>query len=308
MPRYTAHAIHFSYHMKYKHHSPALDLRALPGDGADFFDIACEAWACVADRDEQKRRSFSTLPVQRRGRVALFKGRVGHYGTPAQIRDVTTGEVKLEHDGELANEPKVRLVLAVPATDPCLSAYMVVEEAREGSLKDPYIRALREIWNAKYHEFTLKIDNVVESEAWLATAQMAQMTVTYRDQQTDLADHGVPKVAGTVQAVLKPKKGVFFSRKTYELVKKNRKLAGRLVGRSETDEQPDSVSVKMVGQDGKEKTFAIDNERTPMARWVFSDWGAPALTDEQHIRKSLDQVQDLMHREGLEWDTRWERS
>lgn len=308
MPRYTAHAIQFSYHKKHKHHAPALDLRALPGDGADFLDVACEAWACVVDRDEQKHRSFSTLPAQRQGRVALLKGRVGHYGTPAQVRDVATGEIRLEHDGELANEPEVRLVLAVPATDPCSSAYMVVEEVREGSLKAPYIQALRKIWNAKYHEFTLKIDNVVESEAWLATAQMAQMTVTYHDQQADLADHGVPKVAGTVQSVLKLKGGALFPRRTYELVKENRKLAGRLVGRSETDEQPDSVSVKMVGQDGKEKTFAIDNERTPMARWVFSDWGTPTLTDEQHIRKSLDQIRDLMHREGLEWDTRWERS
>lgn len=100
--------------------------------------------------------------------------------------------------------------------------------------------------------------------------------------------------------------GKLFPRKMLDLVKADRLLAGRLIGRAD-DGLPDSVSVKMRGEDGREKTFAIDHERTPMARWLFSDWGLPPLEDGPHVRRCLDEVRDLLLREGLEWDTRWEK-
>lgn len=112
MPRFTAHAIRFSYHEKRKRQAQTLDLSNLP-DGDDFLDTAVEAWTCVADSDRDRQRSFVTTPAVVTGRVALLKGRVGHYGAPAQVRNVASGKVLLEHDGDVANEPEVRLVVAV---------------------------------------------------------------------------------------------------------------------------------------------------------------------------------------------------
>ena len=57
---------------------------------------------------------------------------------------------------------------------------------------------------------------------------------------------------------------------------------------------------------GKTKTFAIDEERTPMARWLFSDYGTPALSDDAHIRMCAEEVNDIMERVGGRWDTSWE--
>lgn len=261
----------------------------------------------MADRDEVRQRSFVTTPAIVTGRVALLKGRVGYYGSPAQVRDVASGKVLLTHDGNVANEPEVRLVVAVPAETPCISAFMVVEEIREGTLKKPYLNALKELWDARYPTFTLVIDNVSEAEGWLETASMTQLTVTYLDQSQDLSDFGEKTVAGSVHSVLKPPKGRVFPRRTLDLVRQHRQLAGRLVGRSD-DEQPDSVTVRMRGTDGREKTFAIDDERTPLARWVFSDWGMAALNDDEHRRRSLEEITGLLQREGVEWNTQWEKN
>lgn len=303
MPRHSAHAIRFHYCEKRKRDAPSLYLNALP-DSSDFLDLACEAWDHIQRRDETTERSFDTLPAQRSGRVALFKGRVGHYGAPAQIRDVNTGEVHFNHEGNLANEPEVRLVLAVPPSD-CVSAYMIVEEIKEGTLKKPYLDALDSLWRERYPQHTLKTTNVVESEAWLETASLAELNVIYLDQQGDLADGENTQIIGQIHSTLRPSKGKLLPRKAYDIVRDNPHLAGKLIGHA-TDELPDSVTVKMRGQDGREKTFAIDNERPPMARWLFSDAGEPSLDDAQHIDRCLDEVRDLLRREGQEWDTRWQ--
>lgn len=304
MPRHTAHAIRFRYHEKRKRNAQDLNLNDLP-DGSDFLDLACEAWRCMEQLDEKKQRSFDTQPEARTNRIVLFKGRIGHYGAPAQIRDVKTGEVLARHGGNLANEPEARLVLAVPPHD-CIGAYMIVEEIQEGTLKGPYLGALKSLWDARFPHHSLKIDNVAEPEAWLETASMAEMQVVYLDQREDLADAGEMEVAGDVRSVIRPAKGKLFPRKMLDLVKADRLLAGRLIGRAD-DQLPSSVSVKMRGEDGREKTYAIDHERTPMARWLFSDWGLPPLDDGPHVRRCLDEVRDLLIREGLEWDTRWEK-
>ncbi|SPT53497.1 Uncharacterised protein [Actinomyces bovis] len=305
MPRFTAHAVRFSYHEKYKRNAQSLDLGRLP-DGDNFLAFALEAWNRVADRDEDRQRSFVTSPAIVTGRVALLKGRVGHYGAPAQVRDVASGQVLLTHDGNIANEPEVRLVIAVPGETPCISAYMVVEEIPEGTLKKPYLDALKELWNVRYPKFTLVIKNVSEAEGWLETASMAEMTVTYLDQSRDLSDYGQGTVAGNVHFVLKPPKGKLLPRRTLDCVKKHPEIAGRLVGRDES-ERPDSITVRMRGEDGKEKTFAIDQERTPLARWVFSDWGVPALNDDEHRSRSLEEISGLLQREGVKWNSRWEK-
>lgn len=304
MPRHTATAISFRYREKYRRGAPDCDLRTLP-DGTDFFDLAVEAWKGVSIKDHELEKVYDTTKPVIHGRIALLKGRIGHYGEPARIRNIDDDEIIMEHDGNLVNEPEVRLVLAVPDTHPCLQAYMVVEMIQEGSLKRPYVTALRELWNTKFPRFTLKVDNIVESESWLETAEMTKIEVKYLDQQADIADQGEEAIAGSVTSVLKPAKGKYFPRRALKLIRDNKKLAGRLVGRSDDDKEPDSISVTMEGS-GKTKTFAIDEERTPMARWLFSDYGTPALSDDAHIRRCAEEVNDIMERVGGRWDTSWE--
>lgn len=304
MPRHTATTISFRYYEKYRRGAPDCDLRTLP-DGTDFFDLAVEAWKGVSVKDRELEKVYDTTEPVIHGRIALLKGRIGHYGEPARIRNIDDDEIIMEHDGNLVNEPEVRLVLAVPDTHPCLQAYMVVEMIQEGSLKRPYVTALQELWNTKFPKFTLKVDNIAESESWLETAEMTKIEVKYLDQQADIADQGEEVIAGTVTSVLKPAKGKYFPRQTLNLVRDNKKLAGRLVGRSDDDKEPDSISVTMEGS-GKTKTFAIDEERTPMARWLFSDYGTPALSDDAHIRRCVEEVNDIMERVGGRWDTSWE--
>lgn len=304
MPRHTATAISFKYHEKYRRGAPDCDLRTLP-DGTDFFDFAVEAWKGVSTKDQELEKVYDITEPVIHGRIALLKGRIGHYGEPARIRNIDDDKIIVEHDGNLVNEPRVRLVLAVPDTHPCLHAYMVVEMIQEGSLKRPYVTALRELWNTKFPRFTLKVDNIAESESWLETAEMTKIEVKYLDQQADIADQGEEVIAGSVTSVLKPAKGKYFPRPTLNLVRDNKKLAGRLVGRSDDDKEPDSISVTMEGS-GKTKTFAIDEERTPMARWLFSDYGTPALSDGAHIRRCVEEVNDIMERVGGRWDTSWE--
>ena len=304
MPRHTATAISFRYHEKHQRGAPDCDLRTLP-DGTDFFDLAVEAWKGVSIKDHEREKVYDTTKPVIHGRIALLKGRIGHYGEPARIRNIDDDKIIMKHNGNLVNEPEVRLVLAVPDTHPCLQAYMVVEMIQEGSLKRPYVTALQELWNTKFPKFTLKVDNIAESESWLETAEMTKIEVKYLDQQADIADQGEEVIAGSVTSVLKPAKGKYLPRRALKLIRDNKKLAGRLVGRSDDDKEPDSISVTMEGS-GKTKTFAIDEERTPMARWLFSDYGTPALSDDTHIRKCVKEVNDIMERVGGRWDTSWE--
>jgi hypothetical protein len=304
MPRHSATAISFRYGERYQKGAPDCDLRSLP-DETDFFDLAIEAWAGVTGKDRKREKVYDIADPIIRGRVALLKGRIGHYGQPARIRNIDDDKVVTEHEGNLVNEPEARLVLAVPNTRPCLRAYMVVEIIQEGSLKQPYLATLRELWNMKFPDFTLKVDNVAESEAWLETAEMTQIEIKYLDQQADIADNGDDTIAGIVTSVLKPQKNKYFPKRALKLLRDNKKLAGRLVGRSDDSEEPDSISVTMEGG-GRTKTFAIDQERTPMARWLFSDYGMPALSDDAHIRRCIQEVNDIMERVGGRWDTSWE--
>lgn len=304
MPRHSATAISFRYGERRRKGAPDCDLRSLP-DETDFFDFAIEAWAEVTGKDHEREKVYDIANPVIHGRVALLKGRIGHYGEPARIRNINNDKVVTEHKGDLVNEPEVRLVLAVPETNPCLRAYMVVEIIQEGSLKQPYLAALRELWNMRFPEFTLKVENIAESEAWLETAEMTQIEVKYLDQQADIADYGEETIAGTVTSVLKPPSNTLFPKRTLKLIRDNKKLAGRLVGRSDDDKEPDAISVTMEGS-GRTKTFAIDQERTPMARWLFSDYGMPTLSDDAHIRRCVQEVNDIMKRVGGRWDTNWE--
>lgn len=205
MPHHSATAVSFRYGERRRQEAPDCDLRSLP-DETDFFDLAIEAWAGVTGKDREREKVYDIANPVVRGRVALLKVRIGHYGEPARIRNIDDDKVVTEHQGNLVNEPEVRLVLAVPDTHPCLRAYMVVEIIQEGSLKQPYLAALRELWNMKFPEFTLKVDNIAESEAWLETAEMTQIEVKYLDQQADIADNGDEAIAGIVTSVLKPQK------------------------------------------------------------------------------------------------------
>ena len=96
---------------------------------------------------------------------------------------------------------------------------MVIEMIQEGSLKRPYVTALRELWNTKFPKFTLKIDNIAESESWLETAEMTKIEVKYLNQQADIADQGEEVIAGSVTSVLKPAKGKYFLRRTLNMVR-----------------------------------------------------------------------------------------
>lgn len=303
MPRHTATGFVINYHERRKHNAPDLDLDNLP-DGGDIIDLLQEAWDQIQPLDLYRSRAFSRTATVRRGRVLLLKGRVGHFGSPARVRDVNNDKVLLEHDGELVNEPEVRLVLAVPGTRPVLRAYLIAEWIEEGGLRKPYCEALRTLWADRYPGHTLDIKAVTEGEAWLKAAQLRKITVQYKDQPADLADGDTTQELGVVTSVIQRPKG-FLRRRNLEMIKADRLLAGRLVGHEVTDKEPDHVSVTMV-HDGREKTFSIDHERTPVARWLLSDYGQPVLSDEDFLRRCLEEVNDLMVRVGGQWHTGWE--
>ena len=237
MPRHSATAISFRYGERYQKGAPDCDLRSLP-DETDFFDLAIEAWAGVTGKDRKREKVYDIADPIIRGRVALLKGRIGHYGQPARIRNIDDDKVVTEHEGNLVNEPEARLVLAVPNTRPCLRAYMVVEIIQEGSLKQPYLAALRELWNMKFPDFTLKVDNVAESEAWLETAEMTQIEVKYLDQQADIADNGDDTIAGIVTSVLKPQKTNTSQKKRSSLYETTKNLLGVLSDAAMTAKSP----------------------------------------------------------------------
>ena len=303
MPRHTATGFIISYHERNKRNAPDLDLSSLP-DGGSLTDLLLEAWDQLQTLDTYRSKAFSRTGAVRHGRVLLLKGRVGHFGSPARIRDVRNDTVLLEHDGEYVNEPEVRLVLAVPDGRPVLRAYLIAEWIEEGGLRKPYCTALRTLWNDRYPRYTLETHIVTEGEAWLKAAQLLRVTVQYKDQPADLADGDHPQDLGVVTSVIQRPTG-FLRRRNLEMIKADRKLAGRLVGHQVTDEEPDHVSVTMV-HDGREKTFAIDRERTPVARWILNDYGQPALSDDDFLRRCLDEVDELMVRDGGRWHTGWE--
>lgn len=279
-------------------------LTELPGStGAkklDFYDFALKALSnpnIVNQSDARKGRYCRILNVvpDEEHRMIHIEARVGPYGEPGEIIDTTTGSVQEEHDGDKANALTQRAILMVPA-DRGVTAFLGLENlsGMPNPLGDAIKNIISEEWDKKNGEWMLEIDTVVRGDAWIASADLAEVQLKYNHKRADFADDPTSAREGRMVAVFEPKRGdKFFPKNWFPAISAgNKGLAAAVLG---FEDEPDEVLVKL-GDGDQQRTFVVGKERTPSVRVLLSDHGEVRPSDLKFKEATVSEVKDIVDR------------
>lgn len=290
-----------TFHQKRKHNASSFAPSNL--DGEDLLNIF-HAWATELDvdttHDKQRQNWVSVAKIERYAhRVELLDLRVGSYGEPGELVNITNGEAEGEIGNDQAPTGANRALLFVP--DRGSVAYFLAEGSTRGSAGGHILRLFKSYFSSYTNQITMVAETVTESEAWSAGAKLMEIEVRLKDHTTDIADG--PKIeVGTLSYVAKPKRRAFFPGSLLPQLHRGEVLQ-RVVAIPELRDDKD-VYVTME-RDGRRKKFVLGTEGAPTVREVLNEANQPALSDADLVERCTDKVLDLCGRNAETWDIAW---
>ncbi|HSY16156.1 MAG TPA: hypothetical protein VK816_09230 [Jatrophihabitantaceae bacterium] len=245
-------------------------------------------------RDEAARRYVPITRVEPTSQILIVEAEPGFYGLGGSTRDAMTHEKQRDHEpGDSPGTP-VRLLLA-QAPD-ANTALMFVERVGGSSAGSDLMEGFEDAFKAQFADLNIDFEPMIESSAWLATAALDRVTVVDRNYSRDVGEGDTEtKVIGTIEHVLKPPQGVrTFTRRLLAGLTNGSILPEQLVNLAfddaAEDDLPDNVEtesatgkpgsdnrtvkVRVVGEDGKSKTYVLGRPRTPSVAYDFGDHGS----------------------------------
>lgn len=250
--------------------------------------------------DADRQRFVSVEDVAAKGRWAFARLDVGDWGQAGRVRHVATGAVEHEHDHNSAATGSVRVLMMAPPR--ATAGLLIHEKVGVRSVARPVADSLRKSLKSRFPDLVFEFDTLIETNAWLEQARLEEMTVTYYDWSSDIAEAN-SKVPGELKATFKPSGGGL------------KNILRRLRGQDLRPEQllgeafllaPDEAKVRVVGEDGRSKSFVLGKEGTPRITQHLSD-GDPAPSDEEFRSAALRLGKEHAKRIfGEEWDNSYQ--
>lgn len=292
-----------TFHRKRKHNPATFAPTDL--DGEDLLDIF-ETWAKsldTSDTHNEKRQTWVSVAAVMRyaPRVIMLDLRVGAYGEPGDLVDISTGAPVGQINDHQAPTGENRAMLFVPERGE--RAHFLSEESSRGSAGGHILRLFKKHFSQYTDQITMVTAPVNEGEAWREAAKLTEVEVRVTGKSADVAD-GLTVKVGRVSHVARPeRRGVFPGKLLGELHRTS--VAAEVVAVDELPEDHD-VFVTMV-RDGRTKKFQLGSEGAPAIREVLNDSNEEALDVDKLVETCTEKVRDLLARTGGEWDAAWSR-
>jgi hypothetical protein len=252
--------------------------------------------------DQDKERYVAIESMEAQGRTLLFNLKAGPLGVAGEVRDSTTHQIQHAYDESATTAVSLRAMLVVPRRS--RSALFFVEHGGFGAGGGVLLAELKRALRHWHRELTVKDETIVEAEAWLAGAELMKATAMVYGHHADLADHiqGMPQVVGRLQHTILPERGQrLLPRRVYDGLVSNKVDRAQLFGIRPEDDVED-VNVTMTNN-GREKTFALGEERFPTLRLLLSDAGDPEPSSEAFRDFVLGETPDLLQGVGVDWQS-----
>lgn len=237
-------------------------------------------------------------PVGRRLLVSL---ECGHFGDPGRVVDVSNHQETHKHGDNEAHVVVLRALILVPLKS--RAALMFVEHGRGRSAGGKLLVAIRKAWMDDYSMHTLHTETITRQDAWLQAAELEGVTATVYGHTRDVADQAIPSKLGDLNLALKPPKGErTLPRGLWDALAKHKLKRAELLGLPD-DLEPDEVRVQ-VGDGQQTKMFVLGKETTPPVRYLLTDDGEPAMTDQDFVAFCFSEVEaDAFASVGVQWHT-----
>lgn len=273
-------------------------LSALPLGGADFLNIAEKMISSLSDDDlvDSERKSYlvheSSTASSSRSLCSTWS--VGRFGESGETRDVKTHDIEHSHGPTKAHTVKIRTLMHVPEGGK--AALLFAERSHPHSAASALRDRLRAVWGSLPvgKEFTLKDETLVEVPAWLDTAELRAVVATRYGHATDF-EGTKGDVLGEMNYSFTPASGQSsFPRRLYEAVRDaDSKLERAKILGIQEDAGVDSVRVTL-GAGDREKTFVIDDERTPPVRLALTELEGDPSKPNHFVSRCMQEAQDLL--------------
>ncbi|MFJ5108116.1 MULTISPECIES: hypothetical protein [unclassified Glutamicibacter] len=292
-----------TFHQKFKRNAASFAPADL--DGEDLLDVFA-SWAeglTTADTHNEKRQTWVSVAevVRYAPRVIMLDLRVGAYGEPGDLVDISTGDPVGQIEDHQAPTGENRAMLFVPELGE--RAHFLSEESSRGSAGGRILSLFKKYFSQYTDQITMVTAPVTEGETWREAAKLTEVEVRVTGKSADVAD-GLTVKVGRVSHVARPERRGFFPGKLLGELH-HASVAAEVVAVEELPEDHD-VFVTMV-RDGRAKKFQLGSEGAPAIREVLNDSNEAALDVDQLMETCTEKVRDLLARTGGEWDAAWSR-
>lgn len=280
--------------------SNVLDLPILP-DGRDLLD-AFETHANAAKVSSLVRQRNETYAVvtevARDDRVLTITFRSGRFGEDGEITDVKTGTSRGAFTKNDATTVVTHGVLLVPKAG--TSALAFTERSGGFGGMSHLVETFNEKFDTSNEDHRMKRNTVVQSDAWLERAELMRVSGTIRKHKSDIATEGKDEVLGTLKHVVVPEgKEKYFPRRVRDRLMQNKISRNKFLAFDESD-SVDEIDITL-GDGDQEKTFEIDDEKTPTLRLVLTGSGDAPLSAPAVTKRALSEAPDIFKYYDVEW-------
>lgn len=295
---------------------------SVPLDDLDGLDILAEfeAWAAALNddsmRDEEKKRFVKKPAVFPAGRLCMLRSGIGYWGDPGrEVVDSANGEISYVTTEDDASTVPLRAALVSPPAS--TSAFFFIE--REGHsavgsiILDSFKAHLRNKWKEEHDSdqqalrFTIEDDAYTSSSQWFAVAEATRVQVSI-DTKTGIEDDDALKVTPAhTQTTVSPEGMKFFPGWVKSLLMNgeiDRALAALRIEIPDGYDGDPEISLTMTGQ-GREKTFMVNDPKTPSVSLLLHDHGSPALNNTQFAKRVLDEATSIYSDRKLSFLRSW---
>lgn len=253
--------------------------------------------------DQANEKWTKVLTVAPGGRAVLVAVQVGSYGEKGSAVNTSTGLKEFDYEEHHAIQVTTHGLLVVPPSG--RKALLFQERAGNrsgaGRVHDVFIKEFQK----KFSDCVVKTQPVLESEAWLAAAQLKAVHVGVTRPSSDEAEFDVPglKDVGYEYSIVPRGIEKMLPRKLYDYLKSGKIRPGDLVHLT-SEAQADTVSVTM-SKDGRQKTFELGHEKEPFASILLTNHGDAPPTAGRVRERSLDEAKEYFERVGEEWSEQY---
>lgn len=299
MPRRTMTITRLWYHEMRRPNNIG-EVASLP-DGADlltYFHAFAKAIAPDQLVTNHLERYTSLTELVPHGRTVTVAAEVGRYGENGSVRDVVTHRKVADYGKGQAPVVVTHGVLLVPSTGTSALLYIERSSGQSGvtALLETFIRA----FNLRYRDHRLRTESLVESEAWLAKANLTRVSARLTDYSTDVAEDAGGRIVGDLAHTLVPARGArLLPRPLWEALRDKRIKRSKLLGFRD-DQEVDYVDVTLE-HGGQTKTFELGKEKRPPISEVVSTAGQDQKTLSWLRNHVLSQATDHFERYDVQW-------
>lgn len=239
------------------------------------------------------------------GRSVTLAVEVGRFGEEGRLINTDTMTEKAKFGKKDAIQVITHGVLLLP--EGARSALLFLERANNQCGVVRLLDLFKKRFALCYPDLLLETDAVVESEAWLESAQLVKVSAYRRRKQHDKSENyeGAQslKYAGELTHSLEPPPGQQALLKSiFNELREGTLKVGELLSFAEGEEESEA-EVTLVGNNGKRKTFIIGRERRPSVSYPLSDYNEDAWALKRirnHVFRK-EHAEDLFDRLGIDW-------